>query len=67
MPGISAERAAARSQHSPIRGCDRDKLNKQVAFDLGLSGITAKTYRGGVMQKMAAADVLRISYAWQTS
>ncbi len=30
------------------------KMNKQAAFDLGLSEITVKTYRGAVMQKMAA-------------
>jgi len=30
------------------------KMNKLVAFELGLSEITVKTYRGAVMQKMAA-------------
>jgi FixJ family two-component response regulator len=42
------------------------KLNKQVAFDLGLSEITVKTYRGAVMQKMAArtfADLVRMADA----
>lgn len=42
------------------------KMNKQVAFDLGLSEITVKTYRGAVMQKMAArsfADLVRMSDA----
>jgi FixJ family two-component response regulator len=40
------------------------KMNKQVAFDLGLSEITVKTYRGAVMQKMAArtfADLVRMA------
>ena len=39
------------------------KMNKQVAFDLGLAEITVKTYRGAVMQKMGArtfADLVRI-------
>jgi len=38
------------------------KMNKQVAFELGLSEITIKTYRGAVMEKMAArsfADLVR--------
>jgi FixJ family two-component response regulator len=40
------------------------KMNKQVAFDLGLSEITVKAYRGAVMQKMAArtfADLVRMA------
>ena len=39
---------------------------KQVDFDLGLSEITVKTYRGAVMQKMAArsfADLVRMADA----
>jgi FixJ family two-component response regulator len=42
------------------------KMNKQVAFDLGLSEITVKTHRGAVMQKMAArsfADLVRMADA----
>jgi FixJ family two-component response regulator len=42
------------------------KMNKQVAFDLGLSEITVKSYRGAVMQKMAArsfADLVRMADA----
>ena len=42
------------------------KMNKQVAFDLGLSEITVKAYRGAVMQKMAArtfADLVRMADA----
>ena len=42
------------------------KMNKQVAFDLGLSEITVKTYRGAVMQKMVArtfADLVRMADA----
>lgn len=42
------------------------KMNKQVAFDLGLSEITVKTYRGAAMEKMAArsfADLVRMADA----
>jgi FixJ family two-component response regulator len=41
-------------------------MNKQVAFDLGLSEITVKSYRGAVMQKMGArtfADLVRMADA----
>ena len=42
------------------------KMNKQAAFDLGLSEITVKAHRGAVMQKMAArtfADLVRMANA----
>ena len=42
------------------------KMNKQVAFELGLSEITVKTYRGAAMQKMAArtfVDLVRMADA----
>lgn len=42
------------------------KMNKQAAFDLGLSEITVKGYRGAVMEKMAArsfADLVRMADA----
>jgi FixJ family two-component response regulator len=40
------------------------KMNKQVAFDLGVSEITVKIHRGAVMQKMGAqtfADLVRMA------
>ena len=42
------------------------KMNKQVAFQLGLSEITVKSYRGAMMQKMGArtfADLVRMADA----
>jgi FixJ family two-component response regulator len=42
------------------------KMNKQVAFELGLSEITVKAYRGAMMEKMAArtlADLVRMADA----
>ena len=42
------------------------KISKQVAFDLGLSEITVKTYRGAMKQKMGAqtfADLVRMADA----
>jgi FixJ family two-component response regulator len=33
------------------------KLNKQIAFDMGISEVTAKVHRGQVMRKMKAASL----------
>jgi FixJ family two-component response regulator len=33
------------------------RLNKQIAFDLGLSEITVKVHRGQVMRKMHASSL----------
>lgn len=33
----------------------RGRLNKQVAFDLGISEVTVRLHRGNVMHKMEAA------------
>jgi FixJ family two-component response regulator len=41
-----------------MAGVVSGRLNKQIAFDLGLSEITIKLHRGQVMQKMAAASVV---------
>jgi FixJ family two-component response regulator len=72
----AAERAAADVRDRYVRLSPREqqvlalvtagKMNKQVAFDLGLSEFTVKIYRGAVMQKMAArnfADLVRMADA----
>lgn len=41
-------------------------LNKQIAFDLGISEITVKLHRSSVMKKMHAPFVAHLVRAWQT-
>jgi FixJ family two-component response regulator len=41
------------------------RLNKQIAFDLGISEITVKLHRSGVMRKMQVASVGELIRAWE--
>ncbi|PYE86962.1 response regulator transcription factor [Phyllobacterium leguminum] len=41
------------------------RLNKQIAFDLGISEITVKLHRGNVMRKMQLASVGQLIRAWE--
>jgi FixJ family two-component response regulator len=43
----------------------RGRLNKQIAFTLGISEVTVKLHRGQVMRKMEARSIAEIR-AWQT-
>jgi FixJ family two-component response regulator len=43
----------------------RGRLNKQVAFDLGISEVTVKLHRGNVMRKMQAGSVGELIRAWE--
>jgi FixJ family two-component response regulator len=43
----------------------RGRLNKQIAFDLGISEVTVKLHRGSVMRKMQAASVGELIRAWE--
>ena len=40
------------------------RLNKQIAFDLGISEVTVKLHRSGVMRKMEMATVGELIRAW---
>jgi FixJ family two-component response regulator len=48
-----------------LREVARGRLNKQIAFDLGISETTVKLHRGNVMRKMQAASVGEIIRAWE--
>jgi FixJ family two-component response regulator len=44
----------------------RGRLNKQIAFDLGISEVTVKLHRANVMRKMEAASIGELIRAWET-
>ena len=42
------------------------RVNKQIAFDLGISEVTVKLHRSNVMRKMEAASIGELIRAWET-
>jgi FixJ family two-component response regulator len=49
-----------------LRALANGRVNKQIAFDLGISEITVKLHRGNVMRKMQAASVGQLVRAWES-
>jgi FixJ family two-component response regulator len=49
-----------------LREVAHGRLNKQIAFDLGISEITVKLHRGNVMRKMEVVSVGELIRAWET-
>jgi FixJ family two-component response regulator len=48
-----------------LREVAKGRLNKQIAFDLGISEVTVKLHRSNVMRKMEAASVGSLIRAWE--
>lgn len=42
------------------------RLNKQIAFDLGISEVTVKLHRSNVMRKMEAASIGELILEWES-
>ncbi len=49
-----------------MREVARGRLNKQIAFDLGIGEVTVKLHRGNVMRKMHADSVGTLIRAWES-
>jgi FixJ family two-component response regulator len=62
-----AERLATLTprERQVLRQVAHGRLNKQIAFDLGISEITVKLHRSNVMRKMQAASVGELIRAWE--
>jgi FixJ family two-component response regulator len=48
-----------------LREVARGRLNKQIAFDLGISEITVKLHRGNATRKMQATSVGQLIRIWE--
>jgi FixJ family two-component response regulator len=44
----------------------RGRLNKQIAYNLGISEVTVKLHRGNVMRKMEASSIGELIRTWET-
>ncbi|WP_284260531.1 response regulator transcription factor [Bradyrhizobium iriomotense] len=49
-----------------VREVARGRLNKQIAFELGISEITVKLHRGNATRKLQAASVGDLIRIWET-
>jgi FixJ family two-component response regulator len=49
-----------------LREVARGRLNKQIAYNLGISEVTVKLHRGNVMRKMEASSIGELIRAWET-
>jgi FixJ family two-component response regulator len=49
-----------------LREVARGRLNKQIAFDLGISEVTVKLHRGNAMRKMGVVSIGQLIRAWET-
>lgn len=49
-----------------LREVARGRLNKQIAFDLGISEVTVKLHRSNVMRKMHTLSVGELIRAWDS-
>jgi FixJ family two-component response regulator len=48
-----------------LREVAKGRLNKQIAFDLGISEVTVKLHRGSVARKMQATSVGQLIRIWE--
>lgn len=49
-----------------LREVAQGRLNKQIAFDLGITEVTVKLHRANVMRKMEAGSIGELIRAWET-
>ncbi len=58
------ERLTSREQQV-MRGAVKGLLNKQIAFELGISEVTVKLHRANLMKKMGVGAIVDLVRAWE--
>lgn len=54
-------------EHQVLHQLVDGKLNKQIAFNLGISGVTVKLHRRNLMRKVKATSVADLVRAWESA
>lgn len=55
-----------RREQQVMREVASGRLNKQIAYDLGITEVTVKLHRGNVMRKMHASTIGELIRAWES-
>jgi FixJ family two-component response regulator len=55
-----------RREQQVLRAAATGMLNKQIAFELGISEVTVKLHRGSMMKKIGARTIADLVRAWET-
>jgi FixJ family two-component response regulator len=58
-------RTLTQRERQVLRAVVRGALNKQIAYELGISEVTVKLHRGSMMRKMKATSTAHLFQAWQ--
>ncbi|MNW15726.1 Transcriptional regulatory protein FixJ [compost metagenome] len=57
---VELAKTLTRREHEVMTAVVQGLMNKQIAFNLGISEITVKLHRGNVMRKMEARSVAEL-------
>jgi FixJ family two-component response regulator len=63
---IALYEALTPRERQVLRSVARGALNKQIAFELGISEVTVKLHRSSMMRKMQATSLTRLLQTWQS-
>ncbi|UOM36611.1 response regulator transcription factor [Acuticoccus sp. I52.16.1] len=63
---VSRIETLTRRERQVLREVARGRLNKQIAFDLGISEVTVKLHRGNAMRKMEVPSLAALIRLWET-
>ncbi|KJC60324.1 LuxR family transcriptional regulator [Bradyrhizobium sp. LTSPM299] len=64
--GISLLKALTSREKQVLNLVVNGKLNKQIAYELGISEITVKLHRSNAMKKMGTSSVAHLVRVWET-
>ena len=63
--GIERLETLTQREREILREVARGRLNKQIAFDFGISEVTVKLHRANVMRKMEAGSIGELIRMWE--